>query len=99
MSLILSRTQNIRANSGFDKYELRPSRYGGLDFFMAETNSPTGIISKELKDKAFASIGSTLQVPVIDYDGGTGFGQTGSQRHANTVCTAGYQGILASQIK
>lgn len=70
MSLINTRMQNMRSDGRLDKYEIRPSRYGALDLFATETNNPTGIITPELADKAKVSIGSTLQTPVIDYDGG-----------------------------
>lgn len=68
MSLVLTRIQNIRANSNLDKFELRGSRYGALDCFMEQSNDPTGILTEELKAKARTSIGNTLETPVIDYD-------------------------------
>jgi len=68
--------QNLRAKANLDKWELRPSRYGALDLFMQQTADPAGIISPELTDKAEKSIGSTLQVPVIDYDGTITIGNT-----------------------
>jgi hypothetical protein len=43
--------------------------YGALDFFISQTNAPNSIISPELRDRAFASIGNTVQIPVINYDG------------------------------
>lgn len=78
MSLINTRIQNVRANSNIDKNELRPSRYGGLDLFMSQTDDPAGIITPELKAKAEKSIGSTLETPVIDYDAGVSIGNTRS---------------------
>lgn len=68
MSLVLTRIQNIRSSSNFDKYEYRPSRYGALDVFIQQSNDPAGILTEELKQKARTSIGSTLETPVIDYD-------------------------------
>ena len=68
MSLVLTRIQNIRANSNLDKFEYRPSRYGALNAFMVQSNDPTGILTDELKQKARTSIGSILETPVIDYD-------------------------------
>lgn len=47
----------------------RPCEYGALDFFIEQTNSANSIISPNLRDKAFASIGNTVQIPVINYDG------------------------------
>ena len=68
MSLILTRIQNIRANSNLDKFKYRPSKYGALNAFMVQSEDPTGILTDELKQKARTSIGSTLETPVIDYD-------------------------------
>ena len=70
MSLVLTRIQNIRANSNLDKFEYRPSRYGALNAFMVQSEDPTGILTDELKEKARMSIGNTLETPVIDYDAG-----------------------------
>ncbi len=76
MSLVLTRIQNIRANSNLDKYEYRPSRYGALDAFIQQSSDPTGILTPELVDKARTSIGNVLETPVIDYDGGITIGDT-----------------------
>lgn len=76
MSLVLTRIQNIRANSNLDKFEYRPSRYGALNAFMVQSNDPTGILTDELKQKARNSIGSVLETPVIDYDGAITIGNT-----------------------
>lgn len=70
MSLIATRLQNWRvSNPSLDKNMSRPNEYGALDFFIEQTNAANSIISTELKNKAFQSIGNTVQVPVIDYDG------------------------------
>lgn len=76
MSLINTRMQNIRANSNLDKNEYRPSRYGAFDMFMMQTEDPAGIISSELEQKAFQSIGNVIQVPVINFDAGITIGNT-----------------------
>jgi hypothetical protein len=47
----------------------RPLEYGALDFFIEQTRAQNSIISPNLRDRAFASIGNTVQVPVINYDG------------------------------
>lgn len=88
MSLVNTRMQNLRAKSNLDKNELRPSRYGGLDLFMQQTEDPTGIITQELKEKAMASIGQTLETPVIDYDGGVTIGNTRSVTIADSENTS-----------
>ena len=74
MSLVLTRIQNIRANSNLDKFEYRPSRYGALNAFMVQSEDPTGILTDELKQKARTSIGNKLETPVINYDAGISIG-------------------------
>lgn len=76
MSLVLTRTQSMRANSNMDKFEYRPSRYGALNAFMVQSNDPAGILTEEMKEKARVSIGSTLETPVIDYDADIAIGNT-----------------------
>lgn len=76
MSLVLTRIANTNANSRFDKYEYRASRYGALDAFLAQSNDPNGILTPEMKEKARASIGTILQTPVIDYDKDITIGNT-----------------------
>ena len=76
MSLVLTRIQNIRANSNIDNFEYRPSRYGALNAFMVQSEDPTGILTEELKQKARTSIGNTLETPVIDYDADITIGST-----------------------
>lgn len=70
MSLVATRLQNWRIEvERFDKNMARPLEYGALDFFIEQTDAANSIISPELRDRAFASIGNTVQIPVIDYDG------------------------------
>lgn len=70
MSLIATRLQNWRIqNPELDRNMIRPCEYGALDFFIQQTDAPNSIISPNLRDRAFASIGNTVQVPVINYDG------------------------------
>lgn len=76
MSLVSTRIQNIRANSNFDKFEYRPSRYGALNAFMVQSEDPTGILTEELKQKARTSIGNVLETPVINYDADITIGST-----------------------
>lgn len=69
MSLLATRLQNWRVeNPQLDKNMTRPCEYGALDFFIEQTNATNSIISPNLRDRAFASIGNTVQVPVINYD-------------------------------
>ena len=70
MSLVATRLQNWRiANPELDRNMARQLEYGALDFFIEQTDAPNSIISPNLRDRAFASIGNTVQVPVINYDG------------------------------
>lgn len=70
MSLIATRLQNWRVeNPEFDRNMARPREYGALDFFIEQTNAANSIINPNLRDRAFESIGNTVQIPVINYDG------------------------------
>ena len=69
MSLVATRLQNWRVeNPEFDRNMTRPCEYGALDFFIEQTNAPNSILSPALRERAFASIGNTVQIPVINYD-------------------------------
>ena len=69
MSLLATRLQNWRIeNPEFDRNMARPREYGALDFFIEQTNAGNSIISRELLDRAFVSMGNNVQVPVINYD-------------------------------
>lgn len=70
MSLVATRLQNWRVeNPQIDKNMTRPCEYGALDFFVQQTEQANGIISPELRERAFASMGNSVQIPVINYDG------------------------------
>lgn len=70
MSIVATRLQNWRIeNPELDRNMSRPLEYGALDFFVSQTDAPNSIISPNLRDRAFASIGNVVQVPVINYDG------------------------------
>lgn len=70
MSLVLTRIQNVLAQSNVDKYEYRASRYGALSAFMSQSEDPGGILTPDIKEKARTSTGKSLLTTVIDYDGG-----------------------------
>lgn len=71
MSLVATRLQEWRVkNPNFDRNMARPCEYGALDFFIEQTYSPNSIITRRMRDEAFASIGSTVQIPVLNYDSG-----------------------------
>ena len=79
MSLIATRLQDWRVSDPrFDRNMARPCEYGALDFFAQQTGSPNSIISATLRQRAFNSIGNTVQVPVIEYDGDVSVGNTRS---------------------
>jgi hypothetical protein len=70
MSLIATRLQDWRIkNPQFDRNMTRPLEYGALDFFIGQTNSGNSIISPDLKARAFESMGNTVRIPAIDFDG------------------------------
>lgn len=70
MSLVATRLQNWRVeNHEFDRNMTLPCEYGALDFFIGQTDAQNSIISPHLRDRAFESIGNTVQIPVINYDG------------------------------
>ena len=65
----------------------RPLEYGALDFFIEQTDAPNSIISANLRNRAFASIGNTVQVPVINYDGDVTVSKGAHlESTANNVC-------------
>ncbi len=76
MSVLATRIQNIRAKSNLDKWETRPTKAGVFDLLKRDTDHPYSIISDELKRKAFSSIGSTLEIPVINYDASVTIGSS-----------------------
>lgn len=62
--------QNWRlSNPELDRNMTRSAEYGALDFFAQQTTAPNSILSPDLVNRAFASAGNTVQVPVINYDG------------------------------
>lgn len=70
MSLLATRLQEFRASAPADKWEERARQYGAYDLFAAQTASPTGIITEDLRMKALASRGSALAIPVLNADTG-----------------------------
>ena len=70
MSLIATRLQNWRVeNPEFDRNMARPLEYGALDFFIEQTRAANSILNENLIARAFESMGNTVQIPVINYDG------------------------------
>lgn len=91
MSLIATRLQNWRVqNPEFDRNMTRPCEYGALDFFIEQTNAANSIINPKLRERAFASMGNTVQIPVINYDGDVTVGNVRScviEDDENTIRT------------
>lgn len=70
MSLLATRLQNLRvSNPQLDRNMARACEFGALDFFVSQTDAPDSILGANLREKAFASMGNTVQVPVLNYDG------------------------------
>ncbi len=88
MSLLNTRIQNIRSGTNLDKYEFRASRYGGWDIFATQTADPAGIITPDMVEAARQSIGSTYEVPVIDFDSGVTIGSSRSLTIADSENTS-----------
>lgn len=96
MSIVLTRTQNIRSNANLDKNEIRGSRYGVLDAFLQDKESGMGLVDSATEEKFFSSIGSTFEVPVINYDGGVSIGSARSATISDRESTSAMQSVSAS---
>lgn len=69
MSLVATVLNDIRIkNEKLDKNEHRLSEYGALDFFVQQSKS-NPLLTSEMKAQAIQSMGKTLNMPVINYDG------------------------------
>ena len=69
MSLAATILNSIRVkNANLDKNEHRLSEYGAFDFFVQQSKS-NPLLTEEMRQKAIDSMGKTLQMPVITYDG------------------------------
>jgi hypothetical protein len=71
MSLVATRLENFRPTADVDKWEVRAQRVGALEAFKRQTEDPNGIISDDLQNQAIAAVGSTLEVPVLDFESTT----------------------------
>lgn len=69
MSLAATILNSIRVkNDRLDKNEHRLSEYGAFDFFVQQSKT-SPLLTEEMRTKAIDSMGKTLQMPVITYDG------------------------------
>lgn len=68
MSVATTRMQDwIQSAPNFDKNMTRAKEWGALDFFTMQTTQG-GLLSPELREKAFNSMGNTVKIPVINFD-------------------------------
>ena len=70
MSLVETRLDALRDNAGIDQWETRARRWGAFDYFRRETTRPGGVVTPELIQKAYNSVGRDLEIPVINFDTG-----------------------------
>lgn len=67
MSIVATMLQNLREkDTAMSKNTLRMGEYGALELFVEQSRMAGGIITPSLRDKAFGSMGRTLQIPVWD---------------------------------
>lgn len=68
MSLIdtLVQPTRTRYNPAYDKNERRRSVYGAWDLFQRQTNGPRSIVTPEIRSAVAPSIGTSIQIPVLD---------------------------------
>lgn len=93
MSLAATILQNIRVkNPDFDKNEHRLSQYGAFDFFV-EQSERAPLLTAEMKAKAMDSMGKTLQIPVINYDGNVTVSNVRSCTIEDNENTSALQGV------
>lgn len=93
MSLAATILQSIRVkNPDFDKNEHRLSQYGAFDFFV-EQSERSPLLTAEMKQKAMDSMGKTLQIPVIKYDGNVSVSNVRSCAIADNENTSALQGV------
>lgn len=62
--------QNLRERDlAMSKNSLRMGEYGALELFVEQSRMAGGIINPEMRDRVFASVGRTVQIPVYDPNG------------------------------
>jgi hypothetical protein len=71
MSLVLTLMQPLRQKyspNGIDKFNMKRSRYGALDFHQRQSTGTQSLVSDELRASIKKSMGNTIQIPVLDTD-------------------------------
>jgi len=70
MSLINTLVAPLRAQyGGYDKNELRASRYAAWDLFLSDKNSSDSFLNSDTQNKIESQFALDVQIPVIDFDG------------------------------
>lgn len=68
MSLAATRLLALRAKNAADKNEVRPDQFGAIDYFIAQSKS-NPLVDAARKSAIFGSMGRSVQLPVLKYDG------------------------------
>lgn len=93
MSLVATMLQNVRINNPeLDKNEHRLSEYGAFDFFVQQSKG-NPLLTTEMKEQAIRSMGKTLQMPVINYDGDIAISNVRSCTIADAENTSALVGV------
>lgn len=93
MSLAATILNSIRVkNNKVDKNEHRLSEYGAFDFFVQQSKS-NPLLTEEMRTKAKDSMGKTLQMPVITYDGNVSVSNVRSCTIADNENTSALVGL------
>lgn len=70
MSLIATRIQDwVVSNPDLSKNENRACEYGAMQFFVDQTSMAGSIVSPQLAERAFNSVGTNIKAPVLNYNG------------------------------
>lgn len=54
-------------DESLDRFEQRPSNYGGMNLFKAQNNDPMSILSSTVRDNIKKSFNVSVQVPVVNF--------------------------------
>lgn len=72
MSLLLTNLENFRAeNQDIDKWEYRDGANGAWMTFLNESRRAGGVVNDDMVQKAIRSVGSTMEIPVLDFEATT----------------------------
>lgn len=82
----------IAKNPGYSSNEYRLQELGALDFYMMESERAGGLITEELKAQAATSIGRTVSIPALKYNGNV---QVSSTRSCVIPCNPSTSEMVA----